>query len=90
MSYLQRKTNYAHGVSVFLDKHGFNTKGRGHRENKIMVEFLKEMKLPYVNWNWNYKGLNTAELINAETVQDHWPEFRKWVLNKVELRNNKE
>lgn len=82
MSYLQRKTNYAHGVRCFLDKQGYDVSGKGKKENDIMVSFLKEKGLPFKKWNSRYKGLNTANLINAETIQENFKEFRNWVLNK--------
>lgn len=84
MNHLQRKANYAYGICVFLARHDFDVTGNGHKQNKIMIEFLKEKGLPYQKWNWNYKGLNTADLINAETIQDHWKEFKEWILNKKE------
>lgn len=84
MSYIQQKSNYAHGIRCFLDKNGFDTSGKGQKSNAIMVKFLKEKDLPYSKWNKNYKGLNTADLVNSETIQDHWVDFRKWVLVEVE------
>lgn len=79
MSYLQRKANYAYGVQCFLEKNGFDISGRGQKQNKIMVDFLKEKGLPYTKWNFNYKGLNTADLINSETIQEHFNDFKKWI-----------
>lgn len=82
MSDLQRKTNYSYGITNFLLKQGFNVSGSGYKQNKIMVKFLKGKGLPYKHWNWRYKGLNTADLFNSEIIQEHWEEFKNWVLNK--------
>lgn len=82
MSYLQRKSNYAYGVRVFLSKNGYDVSGRGSKENAVMVEFLKEKGLRYTKWNPKYRGINTANLINAEIIQENWKEFRAWVLNR--------
>ena len=79
MSYLQRKANYAYGVRQFLAKKGYDVGGKGKKENKIMVDFLKEKGLPFIEWNNRYRGLNTANLVNAETIQDNFKDFRDWV-----------
>jgi len=90
MSYLQRKTNYAYSIQCFLKKQGFDISGKGNKSNKVMVKFLKEHNLPYHKWNRNYRGFNTAELLNAETIQDNWKEFKKWILNNIlTLKQNK-
>lgn len=81
MSYLQRKVNWARGVRKFLEKNGHDVSGSGRKSNKIMVEFLKEHNLPFEEWNFKYKGLNTADLVNAEVIQENFPLFRKWVEN---------
>jgi hypothetical protein len=88
MSDLTRKTRDSYGVQCFLHKHGFDISGGGIKLNNIMVEFLKEKKLPYVKWNHKYKGLRTADLYNGETIQEHWKEFRGWVLNKKASATN--
>ena len=88
MSYLQRKANYAYGVEVWLRKQGVETKRK--IVNKIHVDFLKSMSLPYKLINYNYKGLNTEDGINAEHIQEHWNEFTKWFKeNKVLYIKNK-
>lgn len=79
MSFLQRKAIDARGVIVYLRKKGFDVSGRGSKVNKIMVAFLKEKGLPYEKWNYRYKGLNTADLINAPSIQENWKEFKKWL-----------
>ena len=80
MSNLQRLTTASYGVQCFLQKHGYDISGCGIKLNRIMVDFLKEKKLPYKNWNHRYRGLFTADLYNGETIQEHWMEFRNWVL----------
>ena len=84
MSYMQRKSNDAYAINLFLKRRGFDVSGKGRKQNKIMVEFLKSKGLPYKKWNNNYKGLNTADLINAETVQQHFQDFRNWIENYVD------
>lgn len=81
MSYIQRKANWAYGIQCFLSKQGHDISGSGAKMNKIMVKFLKEKNLPYRKWNYNYKGINTATLINSEPIQERFEEFKKWVLN---------
>ena len=81
MSYLQRKANYAYGVEVWLRKQNIDLSRK--KTNNIMVDFLKSKSLPYKYINYKYKGLNTADLINAEHVQDNWDEFKQWfIVNK--------
>ena len=83
MSYLQRKSNYAYGIRKFLSSKGYDVGGKGKKENQIMINFLKENNLPYVKWNNRYKGLNTANLINAVTIQENFNEFRKYIENEL-------
>lgn len=82
MSWAQRKGIAAHGISVFLNNQGYSVDftNKGHKVNKILVEFLKMKGLPYHKWNWKYKGCNTATLINAEAIQENWREFREWII----------
>ena len=83
MSYLQRKTIWSNGVRVYLERNGFDVGGRGKKLNAIMVEFLKDTGRRYVKWSGRYKGLNTADLINSEPIQENWKEFKEWVQRKV-------
>jgi hypothetical protein len=83
MSYTQRLANYAYGVSNFLFKQGFDVSGSGKKANDIMIEFLKSKKLRYRPWSANQKhSLKTADMYNAETIQEHWKEFRQFILKK--------
>ncbi len=79
MSYLQRKTNYCWGIQVYLEKNTNLGNIWGAKLNKVLVKFLKEKDLPYIQWNHKYKGLNTADIRNAETVQENWKSFKEWV-----------
>lgn len=83
MSYLQRKANYAYGVSTWLRKQGVDTTRK--TVNKIHVDFLKSMSLSYKLINYRYKGLNSEDLINAEHIQEHWSEFINWFKENKEL-----
>ncbi len=88
MSYLQRKANYAYGVSVWLGKQSIGFVSR-KKMNNIMIDFLKSKSLPYKKLNYNYKGLNTADLINSEYIQENWDEFKQWFLtNKYNYGNS--
>ncbi len=79
MSNLQRLTFKSHGVQKFLSSKGYDVSGKGKKLNTIMVQFLKEHKLPYKRWNSRYKGLFTADLNNAVIIQDNWKLFKKWI-----------
>jgi hypothetical protein len=83
MSYTQRLAGYSYGVHNFLRKQGFDVSGSGKKANDIMIEFLKSKKLKYRPWHANQKhSLKTADMFNAETVQEHWREFREFIINK--------
>lgn len=79
MSNLQRLTNGSYGVQTYLGNQGYDVSGRGVKLNKVMIRFLKHKGLRYVRWNYRYKGLFTADLSNAVTIQEHWKEFKDWV-----------
>lgn len=85
MSNIKRLSKYARAIRVFLQNKGFDVSGIGSKPNKIMVEFLKSKGLKYEKWNYNYRGLYTAELVNAGVIQDNWDEFKEWVRLKTEL-----
>jgi hypothetical protein len=78
MSYMQRKLNYCWGVQKFVENNTNLGCISGAKLNKVMVKFLKEHNLPYKEWNYKYKGINTPDIINAETIQMNWKEFRGW------------
>lgn len=77
MSWIKTKTNYSRGVKIYLEKRGWEINS-SRVLNKIMVNFLKKYNLPYTTWNKRYKGLNTADLMNAVTVQDNFELFKEW------------
>ena len=83
MSYAQRKANWAYGITNYLDSKGFDVSGRGQKQNKIVVEFLKSIGEPYVRWNYNYKGLNDALQVNSEAVQQRFKEFKLFIDHKL-------
>ena len=83
MSYTQRLAGYSYGVHHFLRKQGFDVSGSGKKANDIMIEFLKSKKLKYSRWYKPIKNnLKTADMFNAETVQNHWQEFREFITDK--------
>lgn len=79
MSNLQRKTNASYGIECWLRKQGL--KSNTAFTSKLTAEFLKSKGLPYTNYNPRYKGLFTANIRNAELVQEHFDEFKKFVIN---------
>jgi hypothetical protein len=82
MSNLQRLSNTAFSIRKFLDKRGFDVGGKGKKPNEILVKFLIENNLKYEKWNPRYKGLFTAELLNATLVSENLDLFIKWVSNQ--------
>lgn len=87
MSNLQRKTNACHGIYLWLEKQGIKTSTR--KVSYITANFLKSKKLPHVYFNPKYKGLFTADICNAETVQEHFKEFKEFVIkNYINNDNN--
>ena len=82
MSNLQRLSNTAFGIRKYLDTKGYDVGGKGRKPNEILVAFLKQNNLKYVKWNSRYKGLFTAELINASTVGDRFDLFKNWIQNQ--------
>lgn len=79
MSNLQRKTRASYGIECFLRKQGI--KATTKNVSDLTAKFLKEKGLPYTKFNPRYKGLFTANICNAESVQENFKEFRDWVLN---------
>ena len=84
----KEKITISKNINTFLKKQGFDISGKGKKQNKIMVDFLKEFNLPYVKWNNKYKGLNTADLINSITINHNWIDFESWILNKKYCNND--
>ena len=80
MSNLQRLTNASYGIECWLKKQGL--KSNTAFVSKLTAEFLKFKKLPYSNYNPKYKGLFTANIANAELVQEHFKEFQVFVIEK--------
>lgn len=78
--------------SLEYDSYVEKNSSLGHQSprklNLIMIEFLKEKKLRYVKWNNKYKGLNTPDLINAETIQDCFGEFVIFIKSRYPLEKN--
>jgi hypothetical protein len=82
MSNLQRKVNALKGIKHFL-----NAQKIEGNVSKIMVKFLKENNLPYTKYNPNYKGLFTSDVCNAETIQQHFTEFRNYIYSHQTTNN---
>lgn len=81
MSNLQRKTSASYDIEKFLRNKGL--KQSTSFVSKITASFLKSKGLPYTNYNPRYKGLFTANICNAELVQEHFKEFKDFVNNII-------
>lgn len=84
MSNLQRKTNACYGIECFLRKH--NLKVTTKTVSDITASFLKSKGLPYAKFNPKYKGLFHAGICNAETVQQHFKEFKTFVMDNYKIK----
>jgi hypothetical protein len=80
MSNLQRRTTACYGIESFLRKKGFKVTSKTVAD--ITCAFLKSIGLPYTKHNPRYRGLFTAGVCNAESVQEHWSEFVEFVNNQ--------
>jgi len=78
MSNLQRKTNACYGIESWLRSQGLKVTIK--TVSDITASFLKSKKLPYTKFNPKYKGLFNAAVCNAETVQEHFKDFKAFVV----------
>lgn len=78
MSNLQSKTNACYGIECWLRSQGFKVTKK--TVSDITASFLKSKGLPYNKFNPRYKGLFYAGILNAESVQENFTEFKKYVL----------
>ena len=90
MSNLQRKTSACYGIECWLRSQGINVTTKTVSE--ITASFLKSKGLPYTKYNPKYKGLFNAGICNAQTVQEHFKDFKTFVLENYinTLIENKE
>lgn len=88
MSNLQRMTNASYGIEKYLRSKGL--KSNTAFVSKITANFLKSKGLPYTNYNPRYKGLFTANICNAELVQEHFKEFKQFVEKTIINSEGKE
>lgn len=79
MSNLQRRTTQSYGIECWLRKQGL--KSTTKFVSDVTAEFLKSKQLPYTKFNPRYKGLFTANIANAELVQQHFEEFKQFINN---------
>lgn len=77
MSNLQRLTNMSYGIECYLRSK--ELKSTTKFVSDITANFLKSKGLPYTKFNGRYKGLFTANICNAELVQEHFEEFKQFV-----------
>ena len=78
MSNLQRKTNACYGIECWLRSQGLKVTTK--TVSDITASFLKSKGLPYTKFNQRYKGLFNAGICNAETVQEHFKDFKAFVV----------
>jgi hypothetical protein len=78
MSNLQRKTNACYGIECWLRSQGLKVTTK--TVSDITASFLKSKGLPYTKFNPRYKGLFNAGICNAETVQEHFKDFKAFVI----------
>lgn len=81
MSNLQRLTTASYGIECWLRKQ--NLKSTTKFVSDITAEFLKSKKLPYTKFNPRYKGLFTANIANVALIQEHFEEFKEFVIKKI-------
>jgi len=79
MSNLQRRTNACYGIECWLRKQGL--KATKKSVSDLTANFLRSKGLPYSKFNPRYKGLFYAAINNAEAIQEHFSEFKSYVLN---------
>lgn len=85
MSNLQRLTNSSYGIECWLRSQGLKVTTK--TTSDITAKFLKHKGLPYTKFNPRYKGLFTANVSNSPLVQEHFLEFKNWVLENIESLN---
>jgi hypothetical protein len=86
MSNLQRLTNASYGIECWLRSQGLKTTTK--TVSDITAAFLKQKGLPYTKFNPRYKGLFTANISNASLVQEHFKEFKSYVLSLYKETNS--
>lgn len=79
MRNLQRRTNSLYGIENWLRSQGIKTTTKNVSD--ITANFLKSKGLPYTKFNQRYKGLFTAAVCNADSVQENFKEFKQFVLD---------
>lgn len=82
MSNLQRKTNSLYGIECWLRSKGFTV--NTYFTSRVTAAFLKSKGLKYVKYNPRYKGLFTADICNAETIQKHFKQFQIFVIENYD------
>ena len=81
MSNLQRKTNACYGIESWLRSKGLKVTTR--TVSHITASFLKSKGIPYTKFNSRYKGLYNAGICNAESVQEHFKDFKVFVTENI-------
>lgn len=78
MSNLQRKTKACYGIECWLRSQGIKVTTKSVSD--ITASFLKSKGLPHTTFNAKYKGLFNAAICNAESVQQHFSDFKHFVI----------
>lgn len=82
MSNLQRRANAAYGIECWLRSKNYKVTNKTTAD--MTAAFLKSKGLEYQKFNPRYKGLWTPIICNALSVQEHFNEFTKFVLENYE------
>ena len=81
MSNLQRNTNACYRIECWLRSQDLKVTTK--TVSDITAAFLKSKGLPYSKFNPRYKGLFNAGIKNAESILEHYDEFKRFVHNTV-------
>jgi hypothetical protein len=82
-------------IRLFLGQIGISDKivQSSWKSNRlIFIPFLKSVNKPYKQMNPNYKGINTADLINCYSIledEEIWKQFRAWCKESKDSINDK-
>ena len=83
MSNLQNRTRAAYGIECWLRNKGYKVTNKTTADMTAM--FLKSKGLQYQKFNPKYKGLWTPIIWNANSVQEHFNEFTKFVIDNYQI-----
>lgn len=86
MSNLKSKTKALYGIESWLRSQGLKVTTK--TVSQITSSFLKSKGLPYKKFNPKYKGMFNAGICNAESVQENFKDFKKYVIDNYVNNKN--